>query len=466
MPEGQNTEWKLTWRDEYLEWVCGFANADGGSLYIGKDDRGVTVGLTDSKRLMEDIPNKIRSWLGIVCKVSLHAEADGLECIRIDVEPSSYPVNYRGKYHYRAGATKQQLLGNELTRFIFEKTGMSWESVFVEGASIADFRHDSFDIFEEYALKSGRMKKEDFECSDEELLEKLGLANDGKITRAGVLLFHHAPERWLPLCYTKVGRFANDADILYQDEVHGSLIEQAVKLIDLLYTKYMAAPIVYDGVTRVETYPVPIDAVREMVYNALVHCNWARMIPIQISVYSDKLYVANQAVLPKDLTVQRLLSKHKSEPYNPLIAQVFYRAGFIESWGRGIEKIRKACEADGIPMASFELDADGVMVMLESAVLSDQKPDSSLTPILADGTRIPYEIDQREPDIDLTRKLLTLTRRQQAVLDLMIAPPEYTQQDMAKELGVSRSAIGNHVMSLKKAGLVGDKVGERWSILM
>ena len=117
-------------------------------------------------------------------------------------------------------------------------------------------------------------------------------------------------------------------------------------------------------------------------------------------------------------------------------------------------------------MASFELDADGVMVMLESAVLSDQKPDSSLTPILADGTRIPYEIDQREPDIDLTRKLLTLTRRQQAVLDLMIAHPEYTQQDMANEVGVSRSAIGNHVMSLKKAGLVGDKVGERWSILM
>ena len=465
MPESQNIEWKQSWRDEYLEWVCGFANAEGGSLYIGKNDRGVTVGLADSKRLMEDIPNKIRSWLGVVCDVSLHAEKGGREYIRIDVSPSSYPVNYRGKYHVRIGATKQQLSGNELTRFIFEKTGMSWESVSVQGASVSDFRHDSFDIFKERALKSGRMKEDDFDCTDGEMLEKLGLMVNGQITRAGILLFHYAPERWLPLCYTKVGRFANDADILYQDEVHGSLIEQAEKVIDLLYTKYMVAPIAYEGVTRVESYPFPIDAVREMIYNALVHCNWARMVPIQISVYPDRLYVANQAVLPRDLTVERLLSKHKSEPYNPLIAQVFYRAGFIESWGRGIEKIRRACEADGIPMASYELDADGVMVMLESA-LPDRKPDNDLTHVFADEVSFSSEKEQLKPDNDLTRKLLTLTKRQRAVFDMIIARPESTQQEIADELNVSRSAVGNHIMSLKKAGLVEGKTGEKWVILI
>jgi len=71
MTETQNTEYKEIWRDEYLEWVAGFANADGGVLYIGKDDAGKTVGLARTKKLMEDIPNKIRNILGITADVSL-----------------------------------------------------------------------------------------------------------------------------------------------------------------------------------------------------------------------------------------------------------------------------------------------------------------------------------------------------------------------------------------------------------
>ena len=110
MAESQNTEWKESWRDEYLKWICGFANAQGGALWIGKNDRGVNVGLTDAKRLLEDIPNKIRNILGIIADVNLHNE-DGYDSIEIIVKPSSFPVNYKGEYYYRSGSTKQQLTG-------------------------------------------------------------------------------------------------------------------------------------------------------------------------------------------------------------------------------------------------------------------------------------------------------------------------------------------------------------------
>lgn len=63
MPEQQNIEYKSSWHDDYLKWICGFANAQGGQIYIGKDDAGSVVGIEDYKKLMDDIPNKIRNHM-------------------------------------------------------------------------------------------------------------------------------------------------------------------------------------------------------------------------------------------------------------------------------------------------------------------------------------------------------------------------------------------------------------------
>ena len=93
MKENQHSEWKESWRDEYLKWLCGFANADGGVLVIGRNDKGVAVGVKNARKLMEDIPNKVRDILGIMVAVNLRAE-DGQELIEILVEPYPSPVNY------------------------------------------------------------------------------------------------------------------------------------------------------------------------------------------------------------------------------------------------------------------------------------------------------------------------------------------------------------------------------------
>lgn len=69
MKESQHTEWKESWRDDYLRWVCGFANAEGGVLVIGRNDRGQAVGVANAVRLLEEIPNKVRDVLGIMADV-------------------------------------------------------------------------------------------------------------------------------------------------------------------------------------------------------------------------------------------------------------------------------------------------------------------------------------------------------------------------------------------------------------
>lgn len=113
MSENQNIEWKESWRNEYLKWICGFANAQGGKIYIGKRDDGTVIGASNSKKLLEDILNKIQNKLGIVADVNLLTE-NGLEYIEIVVNPWAFPVNYDGEYHCRSGSTKQQLRGNAL----------------------------------------------------------------------------------------------------------------------------------------------------------------------------------------------------------------------------------------------------------------------------------------------------------------------------------------------------------------
>ena len=97
MPEQQNIEWKQSWRDEYLQWISGFANANGGILYIGKDDYGNVVGIDKFKKLMDELPNKIKDTTGIICDVNLHEENDK-HFIEIIVEPFSSPVSYKGKF--------------------------------------------------------------------------------------------------------------------------------------------------------------------------------------------------------------------------------------------------------------------------------------------------------------------------------------------------------------------------------
>ncbi len=82
--------------------------------------------------------------------------------------------------------------------------------------------------------------------------------------------------------------------------------------------------------------------------NAICHKDYSRGIPIQISIYNDKLYIANCGLFPENWTVENLFEKHASQPFNPNIAYVFYLAGFIESRGRGIEKICTVCKNDGV----------------------------------------------------------------------------------------------------------------------
>lgn len=326
MSESQNIEYKQSWRDEYLKWICGFANAHGGTIFIGKDDNGKVVGVADAKQLLEEIPNKVRDVLGIVAEVNLHQTKDG-DYLEIVVEPYPNAVNYKGQYHYRSGSTKQELKGAALDKFLLQKKGKRWDGVPVPKVSVGDLKSETLEFFKKRGIRSKRLSEEALSEDNTHLLENLKLIEGDYLKRAAILLFHSDPEKFVTGAYIKIGYFENEADLIFQDEVHGNLFEQVEKTVDLLFTKYIKALISYEGIHRVETYEYPKEAVREALLNAIAHKDYSGLTPIQIRVYKDKIMIWNEGHLPENWTVSNLLKSHSSRPYNPDIANAFFRSG-------------------------------------------------------------------------------------------------------------------------------------------
>lgn len=338
MPEHQTIEWKESWHDEYLKWICGYANAYGGILYIGKDDDGNVIGINNSKALLESIPNKITDTMGIIVDVNLCFE-DEQEYLEIIVDKYPFLINFRGKYYYRSGSTMREISGKELERTLLKTQGRTWDGVPLSKLSVADLKQDAIQIFKEKAVKRGRLSTEETNVDDAILMDNLHLIDEeGYLIRAAMLAFYKDPEKWVTGAYIKIGYFGkSDADLMYQDEVHGPLIEQVDKTVDLVYTKYMKALISYEGIQRVEQFMFHRDAFREILLNAIVHKDYSSCNPIQISVYEDKIYIWNDGEMPADLdSTDKLFMKHSSKPYNPKLANVFFKSGMIEAWGERI----------------------------------------------------------------------------------------------------------------------------------
>ena len=137
MKETQNIEFKRQWRDDFLAELCGFANAQGGTLDIGVDDKGSVVGIENAKQLLEKLPNLINQTMGLLATVNLLAE-DGKEYLSISVSASEQPVSYRGKYYYRSGNTLQAMNGSALQTFLLRKMNLSWDAVIQPNATIED----------------------------------------------------------------------------------------------------------------------------------------------------------------------------------------------------------------------------------------------------------------------------------------------------------------------------------------
>lgn len=201
--------------------------------------------------------------------------------------------------------------------------------------------------------------------------------------------------------------------------------------------KYLKAPITYDHIIRVETYPFPKDAVREAFYNALVHSRWSAGIPIQIRIEDDAMYISNECVFPSDWTTESLLQRHQSRPYNPKIASAFFRAGYIENWGRGIQKIFEVCKEYGTAQPEYVVHSEDIMIRLAAIPTSD---------------KFYLEPDSRTDFTALKMKIVQYLQKQ----------PTATQKELQEVLNETRTHIQKAVKELVSEKRIERKGGKRF----
>lgn len=301
-------------------------------------------------------------------------ETEGIrEYISIGVIKYPFAVSCDGKYYKRSGSTLQELNGFELQNFLLERSGKTWDAVPIPEVKVSDLSKEALKAFREKTVKSNRMTESEVNVSDELLLRNLKLYDGEYLTRAAILLFHPTPEQYVTGAYIKIGYFSlvgvfgedgeTIEDLQYQDIVDGPLILQVDKAIDLIFTKYFKALVDYEGVQRTETNMLTRGIVRELLLNAINHKDYATGVPIQVSVYEDKIVIFNMGSWSKRVpTDERVYEKHESVPNNPKIADVSFRSGDVESWGRGFLKIKAECKTINAPLPTIDAENGGVSV--------------------------------------------------------------------------------------------------------
>lgn len=197
---------------------------------------------------------------------------------------------------------------------------------------------------------------------------------------------------------------------------------------------------------------------REILLNSINHKQYEESNPIQISIYDDKIYVWNDGKFPEELASRNLFEKHYSKPYNPLIAQTFFKAGFIESWGRGFEKIKMECEKFNTPLPEIEIQSSGVMVKCN--------PSKIYMDLLGEmkGKNVQINVHKNVQIKDYEK----LTKIEIKILDAIIEDSQITQSNIAERIKTTPKTVQRGIATLKEKGII-ERVGSNkkgyWNII-
>jgi ATP-dependent DNA helicase RecG len=204
---------------------------------------------------------------------------------------------------------------------------------------------------------------------------------------------------------------------------------------------------------RTEPLEIPEAALREIIYNALIHRLYTGTF-VQMKVYNDRVSVWNEGTLPEGFPVEMLMQEHSSRQRNPLIANVFFLAGFVETWGRGIKKIRKALQGVGLPDPVFDENCGGVRVTI-------QRPRNIANLVTVGGGNFG---DDFGDDFSIENQRLSILDRQmkldfgddfgdeKQVYAVIFASPEISQPQIAAITKISARSVSRIISRLKDYG--------------
>ena len=452
--EGKTLEFKrdLLSPTKPLRTIVAFANSAGGRLVIGVDDDGTVVGVADPLAEEERITSLIADRISpqLVPAIDLMTVGEATILV-VDLPLSTRRPHFmtdQGPEHgvyVRLGSTTRQAdpaLVAELER---NARGVAFEDLPEPRASL-----DDLDL---KALSELRGRSTDVDD-----LVALGLAvKQGEEivpTYAGLLAACPDPTRFLPSAWVQCGRLrgASGTDIFDQTEIHGPMSLAVDRVMEFLL-KHAYKSAVFGEVRRRDAYSIPVEAIREVVVNALVHASYAeRGTPIRVGFYDDRIQVDSPGLLLPGMTVESM--RRASRLRNPSLARIFREAGIMEQWGTGVQRVYDQIAAAGLP----EPDVEEVMDRLRFTIyVPSHAPDAGLGAGAKHQDQALRHQDQalRHQDEAPSRPAASLSSTEVVVLRHVRVDPA-SRADLMAALGITNQtrAFRRHIEPLLDSGLL------------
>lgn len=377
--EGPQLEFKRTTGElrEGLETVCAFLNTAGGCVLFGVNRKGGIEGQQVSEQTIHEITAGFdRFEPPAVVKIERTKVGQGREVIALMVSANreAVPFTFDGRVFERVGNTTRRMSQERYETLLLERTHARrrWENQPAVDIRIEDLDREEILRTRETAIQHRRISAEtSMDIGD--ILDRLGLRRDGVITQATQVLYGTKFLPDYPQCLLKLGRFRGTkitGDILdnRQEYMHAfAMIREGMAFLDR--TLPLTAHFPERKIFREDRLPVPPNALREILLNAVMHRDYADASGhVAIAVFDDRIEIRSVGRLPNGITVDMLSEPHLSKPRNPLIANTFHRTGAVEIWGRGTNRVIEECRRYGIPPPKFEERGGTVIVTFRAPI--------------------------------------------------------------------------------------------------
>jgi len=438
--ESQTLEFKASFSNEAVETIAAFSNTNGGTVLLGVADNGQISGLNLTVEKLQQWVNEVKTKTTPAILPETEVVTLGgktMAALRVKEYPIK-PVGVKGRYYKRVGNANHLMTPNEVAQAHFRTFNSSWDYTTDPEHTLADI---SLTKVKKFISRINRGRKIKIKDSPLQVLKKYNLLRGRNISRACYLLFLKRESLFTAV---ELGRFQTPTIIKDGDRTKADLFTQVDAVFDFV-TKHINKEYIITGTPlREERWDYPLDALREIIINSIVHRDYSGSTTGIVKVFDDKIQIFNSGKLPYGLTVPMLLrGDYPSTPRNVQIADMFKEAGVIERYGSGIGRIVDDFKAYGLAAPEFKEVGESFLVTVYKERISGYI--------------------QKTPQKTPQKKSLS-----DSILAVILNTPGATRKSLSTQLSISENTVKEYLAKLKASGRLtrvgSDKLGH-WEVL-
>ncbi|HLB93987.1 MAG TPA: RNA-binding domain-containing protein [Candidatus Babeliales bacterium] len=343
-----------------MQTVCAFLNSTvGGTLIFGVKDNGQIIGQEVTDKTRKELAVEL-SKLEPIAKIEFKyiKVADNRQVIVLLISPGEKaPYSYDGRAFTRNQSTTMRMSKEEYIYLYNLNNPVLWESLTSHKCKLSDLDRTKIQEIVRMSVFEKRLPESALSANISDILKKLELITDHKLTNAAVILFCKNNTKQFRQSTLKLARFRGVDKTTFLDTkmFKGNAFDLYDKAMEFLnFNLPVTAHIVPGKSKRVEEPAIPYNVLREAITNALVHRDYSHAGgSMEIAIYDDRVNISNIGALPKGVLLSSLSKEHLSIQRNPLIAHIFYLCGKIEKWGRGTIDMIQDCKKAGNPLPQY-----------------------------------------------------------------------------------------------------------------